>query len=225
MNEPGNVLVVAAHADDEVLGCAGVIARHAAEGCCVQVVLIADGVTSRAGAQAEALRSREAAARRAHAILGVSITSHLGLPDNRLDTLPLLDVVQPLEAIIEKFRPHLIYTHHHGDLNVDHRITHQAVMTACRPLPGGCVREIRCFEVLSSTEWGAPAFAAFTPNIFLDIGAYLDLKLAALEAYEEEMRAVPHSRSVVHAEILARHRGYSVGLAAAEAFVLARSVC
>lgn len=225
MNEANRVLVVAAHADDEVLGCAGAIARHVAEGHRVQVVLLADGVTARACAQAEELQSRESAAARAHAILGVSKTIHLGLPDNRLDTLPLLDVVKPLEAIIEEFRPYLVYTHHHGDLNVDHRVALHAVMTACRPLPGSSVKEIRCFEVLSSTEWNAPAFAAFQPNLFVDISPYLDRKLAALQAYEEEMRAVPHSRSIVHAEILARHRGHCVGLAAAEAFVLARGIC
>jgi LmbE family N-acetylglucosaminyl deacetylase len=223
MNE--TVLVVAAHADDEALGCGGTVARHVAEGYIVHVVFMADGVTSRSGAERAELEARLSAAQRAQAILGVSHIHSLELPDNRMDSLPLLEVIQHLEPIVEELRPHLVYTHHHGDLNVDHRITHQAVMTACRPLPGHSVKEIRCFEVLSNTEWGAPAFAPFEPNIFVDISAYLDVKQAALAAYQGEMRDVPHSRSAVHAEVLARHRGYCVGLQAAEAFALARRVC
>lgn len=219
------ILVIAAHADDEVIGCGGTIARHVAEGCSVHVVFMADGVTSRPGVEPGELQVRQSAAQQALAILGVHHTQSLGLPDNRMDTLPLLEVVQQVEPIINQVRPHLIYTHYHGDLNVDHRITHQAVMTACRPVPGLTVKEIRCFEVLSSTEWGAPAFAPFEPEIFVDISCYLDIKCAALEAYGGEMRDVPHSRSVAHAEILARHRGHCVGLKAAEAFVLARKVC
>ena len=219
------ILVIAAHADDEALGCGGTIARHVAEGCSVHVVFMADGVTSRPEAEPGARQARLVAARQAQAILGVRQTRSLGLPDNRMDTLPLLEVVQQLEPIIEEVRPHLVYTHHHGDLNVDHRITHQAVLTACRPVPGHSVKEIRCFEVLSSTEWGAPAFTPFEPDIFVDISAYMDVKYAALTAYGEEMRDVPHSRSAAHAEVLARHRGHCVGLQAAEAFTLIRKIC
>jgi LmbE family N-acetylglucosaminyl deacetylase len=219
------ILVVAAHADDEALGCGGTIARHVAEGCKVHVVFMADGVTSPPGAERAELQARLSAARRAQVILGVSHIHSFGLPDNRMDSLPLLEVIRQLEPVIEELRPHLVYTHHHGDLNVDHRITHQAVMTACRPVPGHSVKEIRCFEVLSNTEWGAPAFAPFEPQIFTDISAYMDVKRAALAVYESELRAPPHSRSAAHSEILARHRGYCVGLQAAEAFTLARKVC
>lgn len=217
------VLVIAAHADDEVLGCGGTIARHVAEGCKVHVVFMADGVTSRPGAEPGELQARLSAAHQAQVILGVCQTRSLGLPDNRMDSLPLLEVVQQLEPVIEEVHPSLVYTHHHGDLNVDHRITHQAVMTACRPVPGRSVKEIRCFEVLSSTEWGA-AYAPFEPDIFVDISAYLDVKRAALAAYGGEMRDAPHSRSVAHVEVLARHRGCCVGLQAAEAFALARKI-
>lgn len=219
------ILVIAAHADDEVIGCGGTIARHVAEGCSVHVVFMADGVTSRPDAETGEPQVRQFAAQQALAILGAHHTQSLGLPDNRMDSLPLLEIVQQLEPIINQVCPHLIYTHYHGDLNVDHRITHQAVMTACRPVPGQSVKEIRCFEVLSSTEWGGPAFTPFEPEIFVDISSYLDIKCAALAAYGCEMRDEPHSRSIAHAEILARHRGHCVGLKAAEAFVLARKVC
>lgn len=218
------VLAVAAHADDEVLGCGGTLARHAAEGDRVHVLFLADGVGSRSGVSTADIGRREDAARAAHEILGVSNAVFLGLPDNRLDGLALLDVVQPLEKILSEISPRIVYTHHFGDLNVDHRVAHQAVLTACRPQPGQEVREIYAFEIMSSTEWAAPCAAPFLPSYYVDISTYLPQKLRALEKYAEEMRAAPHSRSVEHVEYLARHRGMCVGVAAAEAFVPLRTL-
>jgi LmbE family N-acetylglucosaminyl deacetylase len=217
-------MVVAAHADDEVLGCGGTIARHAAAGDLVHVLFIADGVTSRAGADDVATVQRERAMLEASEILGVSSTLSLGFPDNRLDSVPLLDIVQALEGEFSKWKPEVVYTHHYGDLNVDHRVAHQAVMTACRPLPGCSVREILAFEVMSSTEWASSALAPFLPNLFVDVSAYLETKMRALEAYALEMRAPPHSRSLEHLHILAQHRGACVGVKAAEAFMVIRSL-
>lgn len=219
------VLVVAAHSDDEALGCGGTIARHAAEGDTVYTVFLADGVSSRQGAGVEALQSRNHASEEARHILGIHKCYYLGLPDNRLDSLPLIEVIQPLEKVIAEVKPHTIYTHHYGDLNVDHRIAHQAVMTACRPQPGSSVRSILTFEVMSSTEWNSAGAAPFLPTVYSDISAYLPTKLAALQAYAEEMRETPHSRSIRHLEVLARHHGACVGLEAAEAFMLMRAIC
>lgn len=219
-----NVLVVAAHADDEVLGCGGTIARHVAEGDVVNVVFLSDGITSRNDAVSSDLQRREAAASSAQAILGIQRIQHLGLPDNRLDSLPLLEIVQKLEDVVRELSPQVIYTHHCGDLNLDHRIAHQAVMTACRPLPGCTWREIYGFEVLSSTEWSTSQFEPFKPNVFVDISEHLSTKQKALEAYVDEIRDVPHTRSIEHANVLARHRGYSVGIDAAEAFELLRMI-
>jgi LmbE family N-acetylglucosaminyl deacetylase len=216
------ILIVAAHTDDEALGCGGTIARHVAEGDTVHAVFIADGVSSRAGADPADLQRRQAAAAQAHAVLGIQKVVYLGLPDNRLDSLPLLDVVQPLEAIIRELSPEVIYTHHYGDLNVDHRITNTAVMTACRPVPGHKVREIYQFEVMSSTEWAAPGQAPFTPSLYVDISRYLQKKINALLAYRLEMHSSPHSRSLQNIEFLARHRGMTVGYEAAEAFIVTR---
>ena len=125
---------------------------------------------------------------------------------------------------MRKIQPEHVYTHHHGDLNVDHRVTQQAVLTACRPLPGSSVREILAFEVMSSTEWATPGLAPFIPNAIVDISAYLPKKLEALAEYELEMRPVPHSRSVGNVESLARHRGRSMGVEAAEGFEVVRWV-
>jgi len=224
MNSKKPVLVIVAHADDEVLGCGGTVARHVAEGDRVCVVFMADGVGSRGSGESNQLRRRNQARDEALKILGVTEWHALDFPDNRMDSIPLLDVVQALEPIIEQVQPTRVYTHHHGDLNVDHRITHQAVMTACRPVPGSSLREILAFEVMSSTEWGTSGIEPFTPNLFVDITDYLPIKIKALAAYEMEMREAPHSRSIPHLEILAKHRGNSVGLVAAEGFKALRLI-
>lgn len=218
------VLVVAAHSDDEALGCGGTVARHVAEGDVVYAVFLADGVSSRQQGGGFELEQRNAAAEKASKILGISKNYYFGLPDNRLDSLPLIEVVQQLEPIISQLRPEIVYTHHHGDLNIDHRITHQAVMTVCRPMPGSTVRQIHAYEVMSSTEWATPTHSPFLPNCYVDISDFLAIKLEALKAYQFEMREEPHSRSLKHLEYLARHRGNTVGVAAAEAFVTLRSL-
>lgn len=218
------VLVVAAHTDDEVLGCGGTIARHVAEGDTVYAVFMADGVTSRSLAGQDDLKMRNSAAECAKKILGIKNNFYLTLPDNRMDSIPLIDVTQHLEPIIRELQPAIIYTHHHGDLNIDHRITHQAVMIACRPMPGNSVRAIYAFEVMSSTEWATPAAEPFVPNHHVDINDYLDIKLLALKAYQLEMREAPHSRSIAHMTHLAYHRGHMVGMNAAEAFSIVRSI-
>lgn len=218
------VLVVAAHTDDEALGCGGTIARHVTEGDKVYAVFMADGVSSRTASDQADFARRMQAAENARVILGIEWNFYLGLPDNRMDSIPLIDVVQKLEPIIDKVRPNIVYTHHHGDLNVDHRITHQAVMTACRPLPGSSVGAIYAFEVMSSTEWATPTAEPFLPNYFVDISAHLTTKNDALDAYRAEMRKSPHSRSMQHLSSLVSHRGQSVGVLAAEAFVSIRVV-
>lgn len=224
------VLVVAAHPDDEVLGCGGAMARHVEQGDEVHVLIVAEGATSRspssgAGHTAE-LDMLRRSGRRAAEILGAGEPRFAGLPDNRLDGMCLLDVVKVIEAVVAEIAPDMVYTHHGGDLNVDHRVVHQAVLTACRPLPGESVRAIYAFEVVSSTEWAGPAIGApFVPNHIIGLSdSHLAAKLAALGAYESEMRPAPHSRSLDHVEALARTRGLSVGLPYAEAFMVIRQV-
>jgi LmbE family N-acetylglucosaminyl deacetylase len=216
------VLVVAAHPDDEVLGCGGTIARHVAEGDAVHIVFMADGVGSRNGEVAQDLNKRNLAKKRALEILGVTSHHTLDFPDNRMDSLALLDIVQPLEKLVQLIQPCTVYTHHHGDLNVDHRLTHLAVLTVCRPLPRCSIREILAFEVMSSTEWAGPGKHSFEPNVFVDMSGYWLKKSAALKEYDLEMRPEPHSRSVPHLDALSKHRGACVGVERAEAFVLIR---
>ena len=218
-----SILVVAAHPDDEVLGCGGTIAAHAARGDDVHVAILAQGLTSRGEAGKADFDRLHAAAAEATRILGARSLTLCEFPDNRLDTVALLDLVKVVEGLVERHRPDTVYTHFAGDLNVDHRRTYEAVITACRPLPGHCVDQVLCYEVPSSTEW-VPAASAlpFVPNWFNGIESTLEKKLAALNAYAAEMRPYPHPRSIEAVRHLAAWRGASVGLCAAEAFVLAR---
>jgi|TARA_R100001530_G_scaffold128257_1_gene97886 LmbE family N-acetylglucosaminyl deacetylase len=211
------VLVVVAHPDDEVLGCGGTMAKHGANGDKVHTLILADGFSARLEGA-----SRHTNALRAAETLGGEPPQFLDLPDNRLDTLPLLNVVKLVEGVVETLKPTIVYTHHGGDLNVDHRITHQAVMTACRPLPGSSVTAIYSFEVASSTELSLSQ--TFQPTHFVDIDLYLETKLDALACYEDEMRCFPHSRSLRAVEALAHWRGASVGVEAAESFEILRQI-
>jgi len=218
------VLIVAAHTDDEVLGCGGTIARHVAEGDNVYAVFLTDGVSSRLNFEESDLGLRESSAENARSILGIIKNYYFEFPDNRLDNIPLIDVIKKIEAIVDLIMPEIIYTHHNYDLNIDHRIAHQAVLTACRPIPGSTVQTIYTFEIMSSTDWQTPSSNSFQPIHFVDITDYLEIKENALNAYELEMRNVPHSRSVMHQKYLAYHRGFTVGVEAAEAFSIVRSI-
>ncbi len=225
-----NVLIVAAHPDDEVLGAGGVAARLADEGVTVHMLILGEGATSRArtrkgGKAPAAVKALERAARKAAKALGAGPVSFGRLPDNRFDSVDLLEVVKIVEKEVGRAAPQAVFTHFWGDLNVDHRLTFEAVMAACRPLPGAAVREIYSFEVPSSTGWAGPGPArAFAPTVYVDVGRYLLRKLEALAAYASELRPAPHPRSPESVEAQARFRGAEAGLEAAEAFVLVREV-
>ncbi len=138
-----SILVIAAHPDDETLGCGGTMARLAQEGKAVHVAFVTDDVGSRIPSgllEPETMAARRLAAAKACAVLGAQYPRFGDFPDNRLDTVPLLEVVQHIEALISTCRPDTILTHHSGDLNIDHQLVHKAVVTACRAhQPGGCV--------------------------------------------------------------------------------------
>lgn len=222
------ILAVVAHADDEVLGCGGTLARHSSEGHEVRVLVLADGVSSRFNAdedQYNAVHERIEFAKDAAKVLGVSDIQFTGYPDNQMDTVPLLEVIRSVESYLKRFPADTVYTHHCGDLNIDHRITGRAVVTATRPTPHACVQNLYAFEVPSSTEWqfessGPP----FKPNLYSDITSTLDKKVEALRAYKTEINEFPNSRSIEACENLARWRGSNVGVRAAEAFILIRGI-
>lgn len=225
------ILIIAAHPDDEVLGCGGTIAKLSAQGAEVHVLLAAEGLTSRQEQRdPQALRAEfeklHMTANQANELLGVKSLEFLGFPDNRMDSIDMLDVVKKIEAKMTTFKADEVYTHFPSDLNVDHRILSEAVLTATRPQPGQMVKKVFFFEVPSSTDWnynGKPS-SFFSPNTFVNIESSLSKKISALKCYDAEMRPFPHARSVENMENLARVRGASVGYKAAEAFILARAL-
>ena len=210
------VLVVAAHPDDDVLGCGGLMARLRADGADVRVLLLADGVSSR-DEQPQELAERHANARSALAELGVGHVDIETLPDNALDTVPLLDIARLVSARTSEFAPDTVLTHSLTDLNIDHRLTAEAALIAARPQPGSPVRRVLHFEVPSATGW-RPSGRPFDPRFHADVSGHVEAKLAALRHYDAEMRPFPHARSYEAVEALLRWRGASVGVAAAEAF-------
>lgn len=229
MRAPSSTLVVAAHPDDEILGCGGTITRLAREGHEVRIAILAEGMSSRyphrEDADQQQLGHLHGRAQQAADKVGAKELVLCKLPDNRLDTVPLLDVVKLVEELITRFRPAVIYTHHPGDLNVDHGVVHRAVLTATRPVLGQCVREIYAFEVPSSTEWAFQRLEpVFRPNIFVDITETLETKIEALACYDTETRKFPHPRSAEALRAIATRWGSVAGLPAAEAFELIRSV-
>lgn len=224
-----SVLVVAAHPDDEVLGCGGTIARLTQEGHDVYIAILGEGVTPRYEKREEAdqtlVKELQGRCKKAAGLLGVKDLFLYDLPDNRFDTVPLLDVVKIIEGLIERLQPRVIYTHHGGDLNIDHVIVHRAVLTATRPMQDQPVREIYAFEVPSSTEWSFQQFApGFHPNVFVDISKTVNVKIKALSCYDTEVRAFPHPRSPEAICAISRRWGTVVDREAVEAFEMIRSI-
>lgn len=218
------VAAIFAHPDDETLGAGGALALHADRGDEVRVLLLATGLRSRGDADAQAVATLRDQAQAAAAKLGVADVQFADFADNAMDGVPLLDVVKHVEVFLAAFEARTIYTHHGGDLNIDHRVTQQAVVTACRPLPGRQPMEILGCEVNSSTEWSTAPEAPFTPTEFLDVSSVLERKISALECYRDEIRPWPHPRSAEGLRVLARWRGAQCGREAAEAFHVIRRV-
>jgi len=224
------VLVIAAHPDDEVLGCGASIAKWSAAGDRVHILIMAEGATSRDEVRDRDAKNKELSqlaksAQQAGDILGAISVKLLDFPDNRMDSVDLLGVIKTVEREVAILKPDTVVTHHNGDLNIDHRIVHQAVMSACRPQPLQSVKRILSFEVPSSTEWQSSTFGqAFIPNWFENISETMGKKIKAMEAYENEMRSWPHARSIRAGKHLAFWRGASVGCESVEAFMLVRQI-
>lgn len=221
-----NILVVAAHPDDEILGVGGTVAKHALQGDKVTVLILAEGVTSRDGAQdtSHALAELKKTAQKANQVLGVKEVIFSGLADNRMDRYELLDIVKEVEKVVSSVKPEIIYTQFANDLNIDHRLTAEAVVTAARFQPGSVTKEILFFETQSSTHWEVPGKDPFVPQVYVDISTTLKKKMEALEVYAVEMRNWPHARSNRAVEHLAHWRGSLVGKEACEAFQVGKIV-
>ena len=222
------ILVVAAHPDDEILGCGGTISRLIAEGNEISVLILGEGVTARDKHRSIENRKQDLnvlkkQSQKANSILSVNKVYFMNFPDNRFDSLPLIEIIKKIEEIKQIIKPEIIFTHYEKDLNIDHQITYKATITATRPIRNETVKEIYSFEILSSTEWSYPLL--FSPNIFFEITLKdIENKTNAMKIYKNELNEWPHPRSVEAIKMNAKQWGFKSGFNYAEAFILVRSM-
>jgi LmbE family N-acetylglucosaminyl deacetylase len=222
------ILIVAAHPDDEILGCGGTIARILTE-CTAEAttMILGEGVTSRDITRDRHIRGNEIDTLKedmikANKILGIKYVYSFDFPDNRFDTVPILDIVKVIEEVKNKFKPDIVFTHFANDMNIDHVITNKAVLTATRPMKDEITKEIYAFEILSSTEWNFPL--KFSPDYFVDISSSISKKQDAMAAYKTELRKFPHPRSLDGIELNAKYWGMRMGLDRCEVFQSLRKI-
>ena len=223
------ILVVVAHPDDEIIGVAGTLKRHIDLGDEVRVIILGEGQTSRYSDRKEVpkeiLEDLHNDSYLAAECIGYNKIYFANFPDNRFDEAVLLDIVKYIENIIEEYKPDMIYTHHGGDLNIDHQYSFRATMTATRPIRGKhIVKKIYSFETLSATEWNFDTNSRFMPNYFVCTDNTIDAKLKAMSCYKSELCKAPHPRSIEIIECSARKWGSVIGTKYAEAFEVVRCI-
>jgi LmbE family N-acetylglucosaminyl deacetylase len=226
------IMLVVAHPDDEILGLGASMHKLIQQfQSNVHVVILGEGITSRSDERSRDKWEKELERHKknisdAQKAIGFQSLSIYEFPDNRFDSIPLLDIIKIIEKEKKDYEPDVIFTHHGGDLNIDHQKTFEAVMTACRPLETEKVKTIITFETPSGTEWKATTNPHhFIPNLFLEVSEEnLNSKITAMESYEFEKRDFPHPRSPKALTILAQRWGVSIGCNYAEAFCLVRSI-
>lgn len=216
-----NILVIAAHPDDEVLGCGGLLLANASSGGQSHVLVVTEGSAAQHANCEEMSKKRHQQLVDATAILGVQKVVHWDYPDMELDQVSHVELNSRLHEFISEGRYQWVFVHHPHDVNLDHQVLYSSALVACRPTPSCCVKGMMTYHVNSSTEWGfGPSSIRFAPNCFIDIAPYLDKKLQAFNAYTDEIRDYPHPRSLSAIRDRARVYGSEVGSHAAEAFSL-----
>tara|TARA_B110000967_G_scaffold117159_1_gene119879 strand:+ start:5464 stop:6168 length:705 start_codon:yes stop_codon:yes gene_type:complete len=226
------ILVVVAHPDDELLGLGATMHKLIKEqDCKVRVIILGEGITSRSVERnpkqwAKELKIRQQNIEEARKFIGYESVGIYDFPDNRFDTVALLDIIKIIEKEKKEFNPEIIFTHHGGDVNIDHQRTFEAVITSTRPMEHEKVSTIITFETPSGTEWKASTDPRhFIPNMFISISKKdLDAKINGMECYEFEKREFPHPRSPEALKTLAQLRGMTVGKSLAEAFMIIRMI-
>lgn len=233
------ILVIAAHPDDEVLGMGGTIKKFTKNKHKVKVVFLATGILSRRSTNyknsseytlkektlkiaEKQIKQLRVDSKKALKILGVNEVEFYDFPDNEMDIISNLEITKTIEKIIEEFKPVNVYTHFKNDVNIDHRLIYNAVVTATRPTEKCKVKKVLSFEVPSSTEWFFPS--NFSPNVFVDISKEVGAKLKAMSQYKDELNKFPHPRSIEALEIISKRWGTVCGFHAAEAFYLVRQL-
>lgn len=221
-----NILVIAPHADDEILGCGGTIAKHVASGDAVRVLIATD-----AHQGAPELYSREtidnvrSEARKAHQVLGIEETIFLDFPAPSLDAYPSYKISLEIAKVLTKCAPSVVYVPFPGDIHLDHFYVHRASLVAARPQGSYTAKEIYCYETLSETEWAtSTAGSTFCPNYFVDVSGSFAAKIEAMMCFESQLKKFPHPRSLEAMEALAKFRGATIGVERAEAFCVERLI-
>ena len=221
------ILIVAAHPDDEVLGCFGTVARLIKEGHEAYTLILGEGKTSRDDTRIVENKKNEieilnTEIQRANKVIGVKKVFVESFPDNRFDSVDLLDIIKVISKVKDEVKPDIIFTHYEHDLNIDHQVTYKAVITATRPMEDECVKTIYSFEILSSTEWNYPI--SFSPDTYYDIDETLDMKIQAMKIYDSELCEYPHPRSLEGIALHAKYTGMRVGKRNVEAFKTIRNI-
>ena len=218
-------MIFAAHPDDEILGCGATAARYVVEGYTGRCIILSQGMLSRGEDFRKKTEWLKKDSEEANKIIGINDISFYNFPDNSFDSVPLLEIIKTIEMEIFDFKPDVIFTHFGQDLNIDHRRTFEAVMTACRPVPGFLNPDIYSFYIPSSTDWvDGFCLKPFYPNFFVDVSEYIEIKLKALSCYTSEMREYPHSRSIQAMRIFSQYWGNRIGFEFVEPMILIRKI-
>ena len=218
-----NVLVIAPHPDDEILGVGGSIAKHKAEGHNVYICIVTKGMAPMFDEQSVSRVRNEAT--EAHKLLGVINTFFLDITAVSLEEISKYKITASILEVVDKIKPEIVYLPHRGDIHLDHKIVFDASMVALRPIRDHVVKEIYCYETLSETEWDAPNVAnAFIPNTWVDITKFINTKLEAMSVFESQVHAFPHPRSIKSIEALSLYRGSNMGIKNAEALITIRKI-
>jgi LmbE family N-acetylglucosaminyl deacetylase len=219
------IMVVAPHADDEIIGCGGTIAKAISEGHEVYIII---ATNANVGApelfDEAAIKKVREEALQAHAYLGVKETFFLDFPAPALNAFPEYKVSVALSKIFNQVQPNILYLPHPGDLHQDHKAVYRASLVAARPQGNYSVEEIYCYETLSETEWAPYQEQAFIPNVFEDISNFFEQKVAAMKFFKSQIKEFPHTRSTETFEALAKYRGATVGVHRAESFMVERII-
>lgn len=226
------ILLVVAHPDDELLGLGASMNRLITDyNCTVRVIILGEGITSRSEDRnvedwKKQLQIHKSNIKSAQAAIGYQSVGIYDFADNRFDSVDLLDIIKVIEKEKKEFSPDIIFTHHGGDLNIDHQRTFEAVITAIRPMEKETVTTLITFETPSGTEWRASTDPRhFIPNLFLEVSEEnINAKIKGMESYEFEKRKYPHPRSPEALKIQAQRWGITIGKPFAEAFVVVRSI-
>lgn len=218
-----NILIIAPHPDDEILGCGGTIAKHIANGNDVFVAIVTKGCKPLfSDDSVEQVREE---CREADAYLGVRKTIFMDFPASMLEEVPRYKLNEAFIKLIQDIKPEMVYLPHRGDMQLDHKMTVDAAMVALRPKYKHTVKKIYAYETLSETGWDVPNVEnEFIPTSYNDIYGFLDKKIEAMKIFKSQIAEYPNPRSVESIKALAIYRGTTVGVKAAEAFVVLREI-